>query len=99
MTYTGFFTFDDAELAIGQCRLGVHGTCVLNIPWHIGPENNVKLGWKSRLTPLCDPSWVIRMKQNKADHGDRVRRMGQWEWSRERSAYFPQLSNSIAKRL
>ena len=23
-----------AELAIGQCRLGVHGTCGLNNPWH-----------------------------------------------------------------
>ena len=24
----------DAELAIGQYRLGVHGTCGLNNPWH-----------------------------------------------------------------
>ena len=24
----------DAELAIGQCRLGVHGTCGLINPWH-----------------------------------------------------------------
>ena len=24
----------DAELAIGQRRLGVHGTCGLNNPWH-----------------------------------------------------------------
>ena len=33
-SYTGCWLCVDAELAIGQCRLGVHGTCGLKNPWH-----------------------------------------------------------------
>ena len=32
--FTGCWFCVDAELAIGQYRLGVHGTCGLNKPWH-----------------------------------------------------------------
>ena len=33
-SYTGCWLCVDAELAIGQCRLWVHGTCGLINPWH-----------------------------------------------------------------
>ena len=33
-SYTGCWLCVDAELAIGQCRLGVHGTCGLINSWH-----------------------------------------------------------------
>ena len=34
LSYTGCWLCVHPELAIGQCRLEVHGTCSLNNPWH-----------------------------------------------------------------
>ena len=65
LLFTGCWLCVDAELAIGQCRLEVHGTCGLNNPC-TGLAEAVITGLEFLVDlAIRDPSWVSRMKENK----------------------------------
>ena len=64
MSYTGCWLCDDAELASGQCRLGVHGgTCGLINPWHHVRKMSTWVGNPSR-PPYVIPRGSVGLKKN-----------------------------------